>query len=62
LASVLASGKLAASETIFAQHVHHPPLPERSYARASLADMRGAIFAGLKAAVARGTASGGRNT
>ena len=61
LASVLASGKLAVGGTVFATRVHHPPLPERSYARASLADLRPAIFAELKDAVARGTASGGRN-
>jgi hypothetical protein len=61
LASVLASGKMALSDTVFAMRVHHPPLPERSYARASLADLRPAIFAELKAAVARGVASGGSN-
>ena len=31
--------------TVFAQHVHHPPLPERSYLRSALAEMESTIYA-----------------
>jgi hypothetical protein len=36
---------------IFAKSVHHPPLPERSYLRSSLAEMEDMIYAELEASV-----------
>lgn len=34
---------------VFAHHVHHPPLPERSYLRSALAEMEDTIYAELEA-------------
>lgn len=44
---------------VFAKIVHHPgsTIPERSYLRSSLADMRDEIISGLKAAVLQGLGS-----
>lgn len=42
---------------IFAKHVHHPPLPKRSYMQSSLDEMRAEIFSRIFAAAARGLQS-----
>jgi phage gpG-like protein len=42
-----------AGRVIFRRSVRHPPLPERSFLRSALADMRPQIEAGLRDAVAQ---------
>jgi phage gpG-like protein len=42
-----------AGRTIFRRSVTHPPLPERSFLRSALREMRPAIEAGLRQAVAQ---------
>lgn len=43
--------------TVFAMHVHHPPLPKRSYMQSSLDEMRAEIVARIYRAAARGLQS-----
>jgi phage gpG-like protein len=54
---IAAKGRALRFETggrvIFRRSVRHPPLPERSFLRSALADMRPAIEAGLREAVAQ---------
>ena len=53
------AGRFSAGTRVFAKHVHHPPLPERSYLRSALEEERPAIVE-LYAAVARRAAAGSR--
>ena len=46
-------GKFAELGGVVVKHVHHPPLPERSYMRSALEEMRGEIIARIHEAAAK---------